>query len=127
MQDFNSRECSPREFQIRLFTSQLVQASQFQVGSWDSNTCKQTVLLCDPKFRCHTLRETHTEVPNLWFTKVKWGLQFYCPHMSMFYPFSSQLLFDMGFHTYNPKKLLSSLMAYETVLNAAYLDEIVIL
>jgi len=29
-----------------------------------------------------------------------------------------QLLFDMGFHTYNPKNLFSSLLVYETVLNA---------
>jgi len=25
------------------------------MGSRDSNTCNQTVLLCDPKFRSHTL------------------------------------------------------------------------
>jgi len=55
MQDFNLHECSPHEFQFRLVSSQLVQASQFQVVSWDSNTCKQTVLLCDPKYRCHDL------------------------------------------------------------------------
>jgi len=44
-----------------------------------------------------SVRETHTEVPNLWFTKVKWGLQFNCPQLNMFHPFSSQLLFDMKF------------------------------
>jgi len=35
--------------------------------------------------------------------------------MNLFHPVSSQLLFDMGFHTYNPKNLFFSLLPYETV------------
>jgi len=41
--------------------------------------------------------------------------------MNLFHPFSSQLLFDMGFHTYNPKNLFFALLAYETVLNVSTL------
>jgi len=41
--------------------------------------------------------------------------------MNLFHPFSSQLLFYMGFHTYIPKNLFFSLLAYETVLNISTL------
>jgi len=69
---FNLCECSPREFQFRLVGSQLVQAGQFHVNSRDSNACWQTVLLCDSKFRSHTLCAKLTQrFQNLWFTKVK--------------------------------------------------------
>jgi len=41
--------------------------------------------------------------------------------MNLFHPFSSQLIFDMGFHTYNLKNLFFSLLAFETVLNISSL------
>jgi len=37
----------------------------------------------------------------------------------------NKFYFDIGFPNYNPKDLFSSLLAYETVLNTAYHDEIV--
>ena len=113
---------------FRLVSSQLVQASQFQVGSWVSKTCKQTVLLCDAKFRCHGLYAKLTQRFQI-FGSRRWSgvsnltvLNWIC-----FIPSAVNFFLIWSFHSYNPKNVCSSLLAYETVSNAAYLDEIVML
>ena len=44
--------------------------------------------------------------------------------MNLFHPFSSQLLFDMGFHTYNPKNSFLFIAGVRNCIEHIYSDEI---